>query len=111
MSGVGKRAGWSSIYVGNRPRDILQLTEDLEANFSSFVGYSGRQQDGTGEDAFILTWDGTDAPTLPDDFAKLPVGTIVYTPKVADIAFYQRQALSSPEVKGDWASVAKTTVT
>lgn len=111
MSGTGKRMNWSSLYVGNRPRDILKLTETLEANFSEIHGFSGRQQDGTGEDVFELTWSGSVAPTLPDDFVKLPIGTRVYTPKVADVFCYQRQALSDPEVKGDWASVAKTTVT
>jgi len=31
MSGIGLRAGWSHPYVGDRPREILGLTEAQEA--------------------------------------------------------------------------------
>jgi len=110
MSGIGQRAGWSHPYVGDRPREVLKLTEVQEATLKQFIGFAAKEVDGDPTEQFILTYDGTDAPTLTD-YATTPIGTIILTPKVASVAMYQHQAQSDPAVVGDWASVAKTTVT
>lgn len=108
--GKGKRANWSSLYQSDRPRDILQLTEAQEATVKQFIGFGGKDQDGNERKLFIIVSDATSQPTLTD-FANTPIGTIIFTPKIASILGYQHQAQSSPAVIGDWAKIAKTTVT
>jgi len=110
MSGIGLRAGWSHPYVGDRPREILGLTEAQEATLSQFIGFTGKDVNGDPVEQFFITYDEDSAPTLTD-YAETPIGTIILTPKLANVAFYQHQAQSTPAVVGDWASVAKTTVT
>lgn len=110
MSGLGKRAGWMSPYMSDRPREVLKLTEAQEATLSKFIGFVGKDQDGNRVEQFILEYDGTVAPTLTD-YDETPIGTIILTPQLADVAMYIHQAQSSPAVVGDWKSVAATTVT
>lgn len=110
MAGTGKRATWSYIYVGDRPREILGLTEAQEADISQFIGFSAKDQDGNSKDHFELVYEGTDAPTLTN-FASTPVGTIIWCPNVADVSHYIHQAKTDTPVVGDWKVVATTTVT
>lgn len=99
-----------SYYQGDRPRDILGLTEDEEATLKGAFGFVGRNYDGDVQEQFFLIYEGTSAPTLTD-YEATPIGTIILTPKLANIAMYQHQAKSTTPVIGDWAKVAKTTVT
>lgn len=108
--GDGNRAGWMVPYVGDRPRGILGLTSTQEATLAGFLGFGGKDVDGNAIEHFELIYNGTSAPTLTD-YATTPINTVIWTPKLADIALYQHNAQSDPAVIGDWASVAKTTVT
>lgn len=105
----GKRGNWMSYYQGDRPRDVLGLTEDQEATLKGVIGFVGKNYDGDIQEQFILIFEGTSAPTVTD-YAECPIGTLILTPKLADIFGYQKQADSTPAVIGDWAKVAKTTV-
>lgn len=106
----GQYSNWSYVYVGDRPRSILKLTEAAEAEMKQFIGFSGKSPNGDPADQFIMTFDGDAEPDLTD-YADTPIGTIILTPKIANVFCYQHQAQSTPAVVGDWASVAKTTVT
>jgi hypothetical protein len=110
MSGIGQRAKFSFPYVGDRPREVLKLTEAQEGALSQFIGFAGTDPEDQPVEQFILVYNGTTVPTLTD-YASTPIGTIILTPKLANVFCYQHQAQSSPAVVGDWASVAKTTVT
>jgi len=107
---IGLMAGWSYPYVGGRPREVLKITEAVEANCSQFWGWSAKDAEGNSAEHFEIEWGLDSAPTVTD-FANTPIGTIIWTPELANIAGYQHQAQSSPAVVGDWASIAKTTVT
>lgn len=106
----GRRATWSQSYVGDRPRDVLALTEAQEAKLSQFIGFTGRDQSGTEVHTNILRYDGTAAPTVTD-FASTPVGTILLCPKLAKPTLYIHKAQSSPAVVGDWYYIEGTQVT
>ena len=108
--GKGNFANWSYVYVGDRPRSILKLTEDVEAKCKQFVGFSGKSPDGTSADQFIITTEETSVTLY--DFSDVPIGTIILTPKVASVAFYQRIAQATPgaSVDADWNKVAKAAV-
>lgn len=105
MSGVGKRAGWSHPYVGDRPRDVLGLTKDQEATISQFIGFFGKDEDDNKQEQFILRYDGTDAPTLTN-YASTPIGTVIIAPKLATPTIYIHKAQSEPGVVGDWYKIA-----
>lgn len=110
MTKVGIRANWSGVYAGDRPRDILGLTQDQEAKISQFIGFTGKDQAGNPTTKFILVFNGTSNPTLTD-FAATPIGTIIETPYLASTSHYIHQAKSTPAVVGDWKKVSATTVT
>ena len=108
---IGLMAGWSYPYVGGRPREVLKISETVEGKCSQFFGWSGKDAAGNSVDHFEIVWGESDAPTLQTDFANVPLGTIIWTPEVANIAGYQRQAVTATAVVGDYASIAKTTLT
>lgn len=109
-SGTGKRAGWSSLYQGDRPRDILNLTEDQEATLSQILGFTGKDQDENESKLIVLVYDGTDAPTMTD-YANTPIGTIVLCPLLSAPRIYIHKAQSSTAVIGDWYYIQGTQVT
>lgn len=108
--GLGLLANFSYVYVGSRPRDVLKISETAEGLFKQFFGFSGKKADGTPVDQFFVTTDETsvDLTTLTD----IPVGTIIFTPKVSGIAFYQRvaQATAGASVNADWNKIVKATI-
>lgn len=108
--GLGQMAQWSYVYVGDRPRSILKITEAAEALFKQFIGFAGKSPDGESVDQFILTTDETsvDLTALTD----IPVGTIILTPKVSDVFCYQRIAQATPgaSANADWNKVAKASI-
>lgn len=108
--GKGNHSNWSYVYVGSRPRTILKITEAVEAAFKQFFGFSGKSADGTPVNQFFVTTDATsvDLTTLTD----LPVGTIIFTPKVSAVFCYQRvaQATAGASVDADWVKIAKATI-
>lgn len=108
--GLGQMANWSYVYVGDRPRSVLKLTEAVEAKCKQFIGFSGKSPNGDPADQFIIVNENTSV-TL-SDYSDVPIGTIILTPKVASVAFYQRIAQATPgaSVDADWNKVAKTTV-
>lgn len=107
---LGKRAGWSFMHASDRPRDVLKLSKDQEATIKQFIGFSAMDQDGDPVDQFIMTTDATsvDLTNYPD----VPIGTIILTPKVSGVAFYQRiaQATAGASVNADWNKVAKASI-
>jgi hypothetical protein len=108
--GTGKRMAWSSVYQSDRPRDILQLTEDQEATLSQAIGFSGKDQNGDAQEAVILIYPGTSAPTMTN-YAKTPKGTIVIAPFLTHSLMYVHKAQSTPAVVGDWEVFTAATVT
>lgn len=110
MSGIGLRAGWSYVYVGDRPREILKLTEAAEATIKQFIGFAAKQVSGEPTEQFILTTDETTVDlTL---YSDVPIGAIILTPKVSAVFCYQRIAQATPgaSVDADWNKVAKASV-
>lgn len=110
MSGKGQMAGWSYIYVGDRPRSVLKLTEQAEATITQFIGFSGTKPNNEPTDTFILVHNGTSVNlTL---YSNVPIGTIILTPRVPNIFCYQRIAQATPgqSVNADWNQVAKAAV-
>jgi|GEM_PF-2367109 len=109
-SGKGQRAGWSHPYVGDRPREILNLTEAAEATLKQFIGFAAKTVEGEPTELFILTTDETTVNlTL---YSDVPIGTIIFTPKVSGVLCYQRIAQATPgvSVNGDWNRVVKVAV-
>jgi len=104
---AGKRAGWSSLYESDRPRDILGLTEAQEGTLSQFIGFTGKDQNGKENKTFILKYEGTTAPTLTN-YAETPIGTIIIAPKLATPKLYIHKTKSTPAVAGDWYSLTFT---
>jgi hypothetical protein len=108
--GTGKRMSWSSLYQGDRPRDIMDLTEDQEATLSQAIGFSGKDQNGNAKEAIILIYPGTTAPTLTN-YAKTPKGTILIAPFLTHSLMYIHKSQSSPAVVGDWEVFTAATAT
>ena len=98
---LGTRATHSVINTSDRPRDILGLTKAQEADFSQFLGFTGRNQAGDTKSTNILFYPDTSAPTLTD-YAATPLGTIIIAPFLAHSAIYIHKAASSPAIVGDW---------
>ena len=97
----GKRAGWSSIYQSDRPRDILGLTEAQEATLKQFFGITGKDQDGEENQIFTCKYEGTSEPTLTN-YATTPVGTIIIAPFLVHSKIYVHKTQSASPVVGDW---------
>ena len=111
MSGTGNRAGWAAPYLGDRPREVLGLTQAQEAKVSTFLGFSGKQQDGSDSNAFIMIYPGTTDPTMTD-FAATPLGTIVIAPFAGTHSkMYVHKAKSDTPVVGDWEVFTAATLT
>lgn len=103
---LGPMANWSYVYIGSRPREIIKIAQAVEADCKQFVGFSGKKQDGTPQDSFIVYWDSATAPTLEDDFDTAPIDTIIIAPRLtAAPKIYIRHAVSSPSVVGDWFGI------
>lgn len=96
-----KRAGWSTIYISDRPLDILGLTATQEDDFDQFLGLSGKTQDGSASEKFVLYYNKTSNPTLTD-YASTPIGTVIIAPNIAVPKIYVHKAKSSTPVVGDW---------
>lgn len=109
-SGTGKRAKWGSLYQGDRPRDVLNLTEDQEATLKGILGFTLNDQDDNQEKQVVLVYHGTSAPTVTN-YANTPIGTLIICPKLASPRIYIHKAQSSPAVIGDWYYVQGTQVT
>ena len=107
---AGRRAGWSSIYQGDRPRDILDLTQDQEATIKQFIGFIGKDQDENEKKLIVLVSEETSQPTLVS-YATTPIGTIILCPNIAGVFCYIHQAQSVSPVVGDWKSVSATNCT
>lgn len=107
MANTGKRANWMHPYVGDRPRDILGLTEAQESKTNVFIGFSGADQNGNPKNQFILSTEETTVDF--SNYASVPVGTILLTPKVAGIFCYQR-VNKTDDSSADWNKVVKATV-
>ncbi len=110
MSGIGLKAGWSHPYVGDRPREVLKLTEAAEATISQFVGFAAKDINGNPVEQFILTTNATSVDlTL---YSDVPIGTIILTPKVSGVFAYQRIAQATPgaSVNTDWNKIVKAVV-
>lgn len=107
MANTGKRANWMQPYTGDRPRDVLQLTEAQEAKTNKFIGFSGADQNGNAVEQFFLSTDETTVNFA--DYTSVPVGTILFTPKVTGVAFYQR-INNATGTSTDWNKVVKAAV-
>ena len=110
MSGIGLRAGWMVPYVGDRPRDVLGLTEAQEAKVSKFIGWTGKDVNGSPVDHFILILDPANAVT-PTDFAATPLGTELHSNNGTHSTVYVHKAKSTPAVVGDWEVFTAATAT
>lgn len=107
---TGQLANWSYIYVGDRPRSILGLSDAAEQTCSQFIGFSGTKPDGSPSDMFVLVNENTSVNlTL---YSNVPIGTIILTPRVSGVFCYQRiaQATKGVSVNADWQKVAKSAV-
>jgi len=110
MAGIGTRSKFSFPYVGDRPREILGLTEAQEATISQFIGFAGTDPDDQPVEQFILTTLETSV-TL-SNYPTVPIGTIILTPKVSGVALYQRiaRATQTASIDADWNKVVKASV-
>jgi len=107
---TGKRANWSGLYVSDRPRDLLGLTEAQEETIDQFIGFVGKNQDGEVKNANLLIFTGTSAPTITD-YANTPKGTIIIAPFLTHSLIYVHKSQSTPAVVGDWEVFTAATVT
>ena len=107
---TGKRANWSGLYVSDRPRDLLGLTEAQEETIDQFIGFVGKDQGGEVKNANILVYTGTSAPTLTD-YANTPKGTIIIAPFLTHSTLFVHRLQSTPAVVGDWEKIVAATVT
>ena len=104
---LGNKANWSVPYVSDRPREILNLNQTQEDKVKSFIGFSGRNSKGEETNTYIL--ETLETSVNLSDFASCPVGTIILTPKVSGIAFYQRIA-NTGVIANDWNKIVKSAI-
>lgn len=108
--GLGQMANWSYPYVGGRPRDILGISEAVEAKCKQFIGWSGKSPDGTPTDHFTIIV--LPAETLDlTDFAATPIGTRVEHDGGTHPTIAIHKAKSDPAVVGDWEVLVAATGT
>ena len=109
-NGTGKRAKWGSLYQGDRPRDILNLTEDEEATLAGMFGFTLNDQDDNEAKQVFLRYDSATAITLTN-YADTPIGTVIIAPKLTTPTIFVHKAQSSPGVVGDWYKIEGVQVT
>lgn len=97
----GKKMGWSQLYQGDRPEDVLPLERANAAKLAQAIGFAGHDQEGNESEQFILTYTSSDAITLTD-FAKVPIGTIIIAPKITKPTIFIKKLASSPAAASDW---------
>ncbi len=107
MSKLGNRANWSVQYVSDAPRDVLGLTQQQEETVSQFVGFIGTNANEEKKVLNILVVEGV---VNLANYATVPVGTIILTPRSQTIFCYQRVSASNEGREGDWRVVNKSTV-
>ena len=106
---LGKRSTWGVLVTSDRPRDVLNITEAVEAKVSQAIAFASSNQ--SGEEVLIprLVWNDSSAPADFAVFADLPVGTVIETPLIASIFGYQKIAKSADNAT-DWNKIAKAAV-
>jgi len=100
----GKRGNWSGIYAGDRPQDVLGLTQAQEAKLNNIIGFVGKDQNKEVKTFNVLVYKGSTAPTLTD-FASTPIGTVIIAPELATPKIYIHHAKSATPATTDWFGI------
>lgn len=106
MSKLGNRANWSVQYVSDAPRDVLGLTQQQEETVSQFIGFIGTNAN---EEKKVLNILVVEGEVNLANYASVPVGTIILTPRNTSVFCYQRVNATNGG-NGDWRVVNKSTI-
>lgn len=106
---LGKRSTWGVLVTSDRPRDVLKVTEAVEAKIMQASALASLNQ--AGEEVLIprVIWGDSSAPADFAVFNDLPVGSTIETPLVSGIFGYQKISVANGSVL-DWNKIAKASV-